>query len=149
MTQRALAAAILALVLAGCGESAEDRRAETLASDAVITPGIYGDVRDIPEAGDLLGFELSLPQGSNSPTVEFVDCEGWCNEVERAEARRGLGGITFAYQRGDRTIDVTVQPAGPDAVTLGADWGNGFVERRLPRIERPYGLEVARGPASE
>lgn len=146
MRLRALVTGILALALAACGETAEDRRAETLASDAVITPGIYGDVRDIPETGDLQGFELSLPQGSNSATVGFVDCEGGCGEVTQVEARRGLGGITFVLQRGDRTIDVTVQPDGPDAVTVSADWGSGFEQRRLVRTDRPVGAATGQRP---
>ncbi len=146
MRLRALALAVLALPLAACGESAEDRRAETLATDTVITPGVFGDVRQVSEAGELQGFEISLPQGSNSATVEFVDCQGRCDEVKQAEARRGLGGITFVYQRGDRTIDVTVQPDGPDAVTVSADWGDGFEQRRLERTDGPVGAAMGQRP---
>ncbi len=146
MRLRALTVVALAIPLVACGETAEDRRAETLASDTVITPGIFGDIRESPEAGEVQGFELSLPQGSNSATVEFVDCELRCDEVKQAEARRGLGGITFVYQRGDRTIDVTVQPDGPDAVTVSADWGSGFEQRRLVRTDRPVGAAMGQRP---
>jgi hypothetical protein len=145
MSLRALAV-ILALALAACGENAEDRRAETLASDAVITPGVYSNVTDHPESGDLTGMEISLAQGSDSRTVSLVDCRGGCERVPDLPARRGLGGIAFAYPRYDRSIDVTVQPDGPDAVTLGADWGNGFEQRRLVRTEEAIGAAITQRP---
>jgi len=146
MRLRALAAAILALALAACGESAEERRAETLASDAVITPGTYGNLQEHPESGDMTGLEVALPQGSNSTLVSLVDCRGSCELVQDLPARRGLGGITFTYMRYDRAFDLTVQPDGPDAVTVSADWGDGFEQRRLVRTDRPVGAAMGQRP---
>jgi hypothetical protein len=132
-------------VLTSCGQTFEEKQAAALAAEPTIAPGIYGDVRMSGETGDLGGIELSLPQGSNSRSVDFVHCEGWCNAVEQRPVRRGLGGVAFNVRQGERTIDLSVQPDGPRAVIVSVDWGNGLEQRRLPRIEREFGLDVARG----
>lgn len=133
-----------ALALGGCGQTYAEKQAEALAAEPKIAPGIYGDVRLSAESGDLGGMELRLDQGSDSRTVAFVRCEGWCNAVERRPARRGLGGLTFASEQAGRVYDVTVQPDGPRAVMVSVDWGQGLVQRRLPMIEREFGLAAAR-----
>jgi hypothetical protein len=134
------------LMLAGCGQSFEEKQAEALAAEPVIAPGIYSDVEMSGETGDLGGLELKLDQGSASREVEFVYCEGWCNRVERRLVRRGLGGLSFAMPYASRAIDVTVQPAGANAVTVSVDFGNGngMEQRRLTRINEEFGLSVAR-----
>lgn len=134
-----------ALCLTACGQSYTEKQAAALAEEPTIVPGIYSDVRMSGETGDLGGLEIRLDQGSDSRAVEFVHCEGWCNAVERRPVRRGLGGLAFFVPQDDRTIDLTVQPDGPRAVIVSVDWGSGLEQRRLPRIDREIGLNVARG----
>jgi hypothetical protein len=140
------AAALLfgAVAISGCGQTFEEKQAEALAAEPTMAPGIYSDVRMSGETGDLGGMELSLPQGSASREIEFVLCEGWCNTVERQPLRRGLGGVAFSMRYAERTVDVTVQPAGNDAVTVSADFGGGLEQRRLRRVAREFGLSTAR-----
>jgi hypothetical protein len=139
-----MTAVAAAWLLVACGQTFEEKQAAALAAEPTIAPGIYGDVRMSGETGDLGGVELSLPQGSDSRMVDFVYCEGWCNAVEQRPVRRGLGGVAFSVQRGEQTIDLSVQPDGPRAVIVSVDWGNGLQRRRLPRIDREFGLNVAR-----
>lgn len=145
---RAIASALLGLALlfaTGC--SGENDPAETGKGGWRIPAGVYGNVELGDESGDLGGIELFLDRGSESEAVEFVLCEGWCGEVEKHPLRRGLNGVSFAIDHGGRTTDILVGPAGPDAVELSVDWGNGLESYRLPRIAREFGLEVARGEA--
>ncbi len=141
---RLAALTAVATLTAGCGQTFEEKQAEALAAEPTIAPGIYGDVRMSGETGDLGGIELSLPQGSDSRSVDFVHCEGWCNAVEQRPVRRGLGGVAFSVQQGEQTIDLSVRPDGPRAVVVSVDWGSGLQQRRLPRIDREFGLNVAR-----
>ena len=142
---RAAALVAAACLTTSCGQTFEEKQAAALAAEPAISPGIYGDVEMSGETGDLGGMELSLPQGSDSSSVVFVHCEGWCNAVDERPVRRGLGGVAFSVEQGERTIDLSVQPDGPRAVIVSVDWGSGLEQRRLPRIEREFGLNVARG----
>lgn len=139
-------ALLLALVVTGCAPPAAERRREALAEEPQITPGIYSDVRMSGETGDLGGMELRLDSGSASTIVQFVHCEGWCNRVEQVAVRRGLNGVYFEVPTGSgaQTVTITVQPDGERAVTVNADWGSGVQSRRLPRVDREFGLSVAR-----
>jgi hypothetical protein len=142
---KSVAVGILAmLAFTACGQTFEEKQAEALAAEPTIAPGIYSDVRMSGETGDLGGMELKLDQGSDSREIEFVFCEGWCNTVERSPVRRGLGGLSFALTYGEQQIDVTVQPAGADAVTVNVDFGGGMQQRRLRRVQEEFGLDVAR-----
>ncbi len=140
---RGLAWAIAALSLAGCGQRVGDKRAAALADEATIAPGIYGDVRLNAQSNELLGVELRLDRGSDSATLEFVDCQGWCRAIVRRPVRRGLGGVAFTVERDGRVVDATLQPAGSGAVSLTADWGNGVEQRRLLLLDAPMGLDIA------
>lgn len=144
IARRAIALLSGALLASGCGQTAQEKRAEALAAEPVIAAGIYSDVRVSGETGDYGGMELRLDSGGDSATIDFVLCEGWCSEVQRRPVRRGLGGVAFSIDYGDRPVDVTVQPDGAEAVTVSADWGQGLEQRRLPRIAREMGLALAR-----
>lgn len=154
-----LSVAVGLMLLAACGQSTEDRRNAALAAETQIAPGIYGDLTtDLDDRG-LSGVELSLDQGSATVAAAFVRCTSGCGPVEYVTVRRGLGGISFTAaantafggQGSGGPVLVTVQPAGRDAVMLGADWGRGFEQRRLARRERPLGLDTtglaSTGPA--
>ena len=137
-----LLAAIAALALASCSKS-QSSDANTAPT---IAPGIYGNVAMSGETGDLGGIELNLPQGSLSEQVEFTQCEGWCNHVERLPVRQGFGGISFVYSQSGASgpaATIAVQPAA-DGVSLTVDWGNGPQTYALKRLQQPFGLNVAK-----
>ncbi len=139
---RAFVLALAALALGACGQTYEEKQAEALAAEPRISPGIYGNVRTSAETGDRIGIELELRQGSDSPEIRLVICEGECNAGGQAPVTRGLGGVAFTITYADRPIDMTVQPDGADAVVLSADWGNGLEQQRLPRVPGPTALDA-------
>jgi hypothetical protein len=132
--------------LAACGQTYDAKRAEALAAEPVISPGIYSSVTMSEQTGDLGGMEISLPQGSDTKIAEFVHCKGWCNSVERPNVRRGLGGISFTVTDMERDITYSVQPAGAQAITISVDWGvgEGLKDYKLMRVKKKLGLDVAR-----
>ncbi|ALJ13776.1 hypothetical protein [Sphingopyxis macrogoltabida] len=145
---RAAASALLGIALlsvAGCG--GESDPAETGQGGWHIPGGTYGNVAAGQGGTDLRGFELTLDQGSESETVDFVECDDRCVDVESRSLRRGLNGISFTVYRKGRMLDVLVNPAGKDAVELSLDQGEGLESHRLPRIDREVALAIARGKA--
>jgi hypothetical protein len=140
---RFLSVPAVAFLLSGCGESVDEVRKANAAADA-IPAGVYSNVRLSDESGDLSGYELKLAQGSDSPVVEFVHCEGWCNAVRTAPVRRGLNGVFFEIVEGDRRVPVAVE-RGAGGVVVNVDWGNGLETVPLVKVEREFGLQVARG----
>lgn len=135
---------IIAALLTGCGQSIEDRRAEVLAAEPQITPGIYGNVRLYRAPAMDKGMEIELARGSESEVVQAILCEMACPAVQTRPVRRGLGGVSFTLPVGERLVDVSVQPDGADAVYVTADWGNGVERQRLGRISRPIALDQSR-----
>lgn len=128
---RPAALALVALMLAGCGPSLDEQRAENRARDA-IAAGSYGS----PEAG----FILALPRGSDSTEAGLTRCsDGECLPAQSAPMRRGLNGIFFELPgdgQGHPPALVAVEPD-EGGVTLRADWGNGLEEHHLPATPRP------------
>lgn len=135
------------LLAAGCGGGSNSDPAEGGQGGWRIPAGVYGTVAPGENGGDLGGIELSLDRGSESETVDFIRCERGCNRPETRPLRRGLNGIAFTIDDGGRTVDAIVNPAGPDAVELNVDRGQGLETHRLPRIQREVGLAAARGKA--
>jgi hypothetical protein len=60
-------------------------------------PGIYGNVILSEESGDLGGAELELIGTGQDARVEFVLCEGWCNEIFRVPVTFTPDGFDFSY----------------------------------------------------
>jgi hypothetical protein len=52
-----------------------------------IADGLYGDVRQSRQTGDLNGYEIRLFHEGGKAKAELVVCEGWCNEVSRAQVK--------------------------------------------------------------
>ena len=146
------AAALLALAAAACAN------ADAPPDSPGVDPGIWGDVQMSGETGDLGGIELELIGTGADARVEFVFCEGWCNEVIEAPVVHTDKGFRFSYTQ---QVWVEDRPeAGPaytvEAVPLGDDlqvtmrqapWdaGEGWEHSsRLKRLESPFGLSVAR-----
>ncbi len=134
------------VLLAGCGQSAEERRAETLASDRKIAPGTYSNVTMIDESGEPGGFEIALPQGSDTRSAEFAICVGEC-VLLTVRPRRGLGGITFALQpdpnASEQVFAMRPEAGGIDLVISGG--GPEDEQFRLERIDAPVGIAIAKG----
>jgi hypothetical protein len=84
--------------------------------------GLFGNVRMSAETGDLGGQELRFFKDADTgqAMVEFVDCEGWCNEAHRVPLMRDEKGAWFQYSE-----------------TLNDDDGNIMIgEARRYRIAR-------------
>lgn len=130
--------------MAGCGPSADSVREANAVADA-IPAGIYSNVSFNDESGDLGGMELSLPQGSDSGTAEFTNCEGTCGRVDTVVIRRGLNGVFFEMpDYGGKPVMIAVEKNG-SGVSLNVDWETGMQTYRLAKVEREWGLRVARG----
>lgn len=137
---RAAASALLGFALllaAGCGEERDPNEADK--GGWRIAAGTYGNV--VPDTGNggMRGMEVVLDRGDASANADFVRCQGTCEAAGKRALRRGLNGVSFAIDHGGRTIDVLVGPAGPDAVEISADWGQGIESHRLPKIARAVG----------
>lgn len=61
--------------------------------------GTYGNVHTIEETGDMLGMEARFFVANGRHMVEFVWCEGWCNDVYVMPVTRGANGFLFNYSR--------------------------------------------------
>lgn len=61
--------------------------------------GTYGNVHTIEETGDMLGMEARFFVENSQHMVEFVWCEGWCNDVYVMPVSRGTNAFLFDYSR--------------------------------------------------
>jgi hypothetical protein len=114
--------------------------------------GVFGNVRYVEEAGDLLGYELRLFQRDGRAMVELVDCEGWCNASMTVPLTRHGNGFELIYrdagERDDSTRTLLRLTWAGRCLKL-ALWKNG---QSLPLLKedvllhpqtRTYGLVVA------
>ncbi|WP_077147236.1 hypothetical protein [Sphingopyxis sp. KK2] len=142
---RSVLVGALLFLLAGCGGDGPRDSAESGKGGWSIPAGTYGNVSEGGAGSDLRGFEMTLDRGSESGTVDFIECNDGCENVETRPLRRGLNGISFTLYRDGRTVDVLVNPAGKDAVELSLDQGTGLESHRLPRMGHEVGLAIAQG----
>lgn len=61
--------------------------------------GTYGNVQTHEETGDMLGMEARFFVANGRHMVEFVWCEGWCNDVYVMPVTRGTNGFQFGYSQ--------------------------------------------------
>ena len=118
-------------------------------------PGIYSNVVLSAETGDLGGAELQL-FGADA-RVEFVLCEGWCNEIKRAPVRFTADGLEFSYVEsyfdqdgrpaGDRMFHASAARRGTGVkITITpADTPDFSFSFMLEPAEERFGLAVAAG----
>lgn len=119
--------------------------------------GIYGNVQDSPETGDMGGYELRFFRRNGMLMVELTLCEGWCNETYTAPVVRDGRAYVVRYDemqldqagRGQR-VPNRLRLAPSRGGFLISHWMNGrAVGRGLPpvhirRQRNLYGLAVAR-----
>jgi len=117
--------------------------------------GLYGNVRMSRQTGDLGGMEARFYEEGGRHMVEFVWCEGWCNETFKVPVTRIADGFTFSYFQ--RFADGGVEDgqtmrfvAWLEGKTLRISAWQGEEEldyegrpQRLKRIREPFGITVA------
>ncbi|MEO5586726.1 MAG: hypothetical protein ABIQ81_03430 [Novosphingobium sp.] len=115
--------------------------------------GPYGNVTTHPETGDMLGMEARFFVQNGRHMVEFVWCEGWCNDVYVMPVSRGDHGFLFDYSRREGR-----EGAGPEyhfvaweagkRLNIGAWEGREPLDegkpQRLRKLNRPYAIPFAK-----
>lgn len=61
--------------------------------------GTYGNVHTIGETGDMLGMEARFFVEGDRHMVEFIWCEGWCNDVYVMPVSRGDNAFLFDFSQ--------------------------------------------------
>lgn len=132
--------------------------ASPAAADAIPWPdGLYSNVRMSERTGDLGGMEARFYEEAGQPMVEFVWCEGWCNETFKVPVTRTDGGFAFSYfQRyadGGAEAGVTMRflvALVGNRLRISAWQGEQKLDylgkpQVLKRAKRPFGITVANG----
>lgn len=114
--------------------------------------GTYGNVHTHEETGDMLGMEARFFVANGRHMVEFVWCEGWCNDVHVMPVTRGDNGFLFDYRQrtdgaGGPEYHFVAWPAG-QLLKIGAWEGRQPLDegkpQRLRRLARPYAVPFAK-----
>lgn len=114
--------------------------------------GTYSNVTTHAETGDMLGMEARFFVVDGRQMVEFVWCEGWCNDVYVVPVTRGADGFAFHYtQRADVGAASEYRfVASPVGVRLKiAAWqGREPVDegkpQQLRRLTKPFAIPFAK-----
>jgi hypothetical protein len=114
--------------------------------------GTYGNVHTHEETGDMLGMEARFFVANGRHMVEFVWCEGWCNDVYVMPVARGTNGFLFDYrQRTDGTggpeYHFVAWSAGKRLKIAAWDGREPLDEGKpqsLRRLARPYAIPFAK-----
>lgn len=116
--------------------------------------GTYGNVRTHEETGDMLGMEARFFEQAGRRMVEFVWCEGWCNDVYVMPVTRGDHGFTFHYSQrrggGENSrleLHFVAWPVGGRlniAAWEGRDKLDEGRPQKLRRLARPYAIPFAK-----
>lgn len=141
------ALAIAALLLASSSAAAANK-------PLVWPTGLYSNVFMSGVTGDLGGMEARFYEEAGKHMVEFVWCQGWCNQAFKAELTRGDGGFTFQYveiyQSSDGPIEANlnyvVQLSGKSKIKIyayeGGEPRNEGKPQTLKRAKRLFGIDV-------
>ena len=115
--------------------------------------GTWGNVHTVGETGDMLGMEARFFVRGSRHMVEFVWCEGWCNDVYVMPVTRGTNGFIFDYARREAH-----EGGGPEyhfvawqtgqRLNIGAWEGRELLGERKPqrlrRLARPFAIPFAK-----
>lgn len=127
-----------------------------VAKDVPWPSGLYSEVSMHEETGDLLGMEARFFEQDGFHMVEFVWCEGWCNETRTIPVTRGPDEFSFSYVQifsdGQsetgvkmRFIATLVGKRLRIAAWQGDEKLDGYgAPHLLRRARQPYGISVAR-----
>lgn len=118
--------------------------------------GIFSDVRMSEQTGDLGGMEARFYEEAGKHMVEFVWCEGWCNETHKAELTREGNSFRFQYVErytgdGDwvkTNMSYVIRPIGRNKINIVAYQDGRTVDEEygaheLKRVRKPFGISVA------
>lgn len=125
--------------------------------------GIYGNVQDSPETGDMSGYELRFFRKSGALMVELTLCEGWCNDTYTVPVVRDGNGYIAEYQEISLDQDGRPHNGGLNRLRLVSSRGGLLIthwvdDRRAWAGMKPvrvkpqrhlYGLAVARDQMRE
>lgn len=140
-----------------------------LASSAVMAKkplawptGLFSNVQMSGETGDLGGMEARFYEEAGKHMVEFVWCEGWCNETHKAELIRGDNAFMFqyvqVYEGGEGRIETdlhyVIQPSGKSKIKIFAYEGRQLLNEEygpqiLKRAKKLFGIQVATTSGAE
>lgn len=118
--------------------------------------GLYSNVRMSGETGDLGGMEANFFEDAGKHMVEFVWCEGWCNQTYKAEVTSTDDFFAFEYveiyESDNGHIEnerhFIIRPLGKNKIKILA-WQGGAVlvhdgkPQTLKRAKQPFGISVA------
>lgn len=128
-----------------------------MAEPAPSPSGIYSNVKMSERTGDLGGMEARFFEADGRRMVEFVWCEGWCNESFTVPVTRRPEGFAFSYFQlyadGGADAGVTMRfLAWPEGkrLRISAWQGDRKLDyegkpQTLGAVKRPFGLTVAKG----
>lgn len=118
--------------------------------------GLFSNVRMSGETGDLGGMEAHFYEEGGKHMVEFVWCEGWCNQTYKAELTRGDNAFMFqyvdVYEGGEGRIETdmhyTITPSGKNKIKISAWQGRELLDYEgkpqvLKRAKQEFGIDVA------
>lgn len=114
--------------------------------------GTYGNVHTIEETGDMLGMEARFFVQGGQRMVEFVWCEGWCNDVYVMPVTRGTNAFLFDYSRriggrGGPEYHFTASPSSR-GLKIRAWEGREPLDEGKPqalrRLARPFAIPFAK-----
>ena len=114
--------------------------------------GVYGNVHTVGETGDMLGMEARFFRQGGRPMVEFVWCEGWCNDVHVLPVVGAGRGYAFRYSQTTgagstldyRFVGVPVGTGLKIRAWQGAEPLNDGAPYMLRRLGKPYAIPFAR-----
>lgn len=116
--------------------------------------GTYGNVRTHEETGDMLGMEARFFERAGRRMVEFVWCEGWCNDVHVMPVTRVDRRFAFHYsqaldgrENARREMYFVASPVGRGlniAVWEGREKLDEGRPQKLRRLARPYAIPFAK-----
>lgn len=115
--------------------------------------GTYGNVHTHEETGDMLGMEARFFEEGGRHFVEFVWCEGWCNDVYIMPVTRGDNGFLFDYsqargaEEGTPEYHFAAWPAGR-GLRIGAWEAREPLDEGKPqslrRLGKPFAIPFAK-----
>lgn len=123
--------------------------------------GLYSNVDLVEETGDYVGMEARFFRQDGRRMVEFVWCEGWCNQVHVLPVTRYDNGFEFHFTQrfadggSDASVDMhfVAWPTGR-GLKISAWQGRESLDAEgkpqvLRRARKPFGIGIARSSGAD